>query len=296
MSLINEGDSFPARLWAVVRLLLSTKGKAQADTARRLLTPDTLPGGESEEFNNAVNTLADLGLVLVEGVTVELTPETRALSLDNVAGFHALLRKAALAPARNLGLAEQPLTGKPDLSGPKDLVRALAWFLTLDPYRSVDLVAVQSLQDEALAPHLPRPLENDVRWNRFTYWGPALGFAARPLLPPKVGGIRLVPDCTVAVRETVLSLWKEGEQVDAAEAITRITDRLPVLPGGTYSRALGLDSPENTVCASLSSALLSGEEQGWLTFQNPSDAANAVLLTDASTTRRVTEFTITRSA
>lgn len=296
MSLINEGDSIPAQLWAVVRLLLSTKGKAKADAARRLLTPDTLPGGENQDFKNALDTLTDLGVVTVEGETVELAPGTRALSPEDVVGFNALLREAALDPARNRGLADQTPTGKPDLSGPKDLVRALAWFLTLDLYKPVDLAAVQGLQMKALAPHLPLPFATDVRWNRFTYWGPALGFAARPLIPPKEGAIRLVPDCTVAVRETVQSLWGEGKKVDAAEAITRITDRLPVLPGGTYSRSLGLESPQGTVCASLSSALLTGEEQGWLTLGRLADAADDILLTDVRATKRVTEFTITRSA
>jgi hypothetical protein len=297
MSLINEGDSFPSQLWSVVRLLQSVPGKLDVGTARRILTPDTLPTGdkENEDFKVAVGTLTDLGLVTIVGDAIELTPTARALSPDNVAGFNGLLREAALDQSRNARLADKTPTGEPDLSGPKDLVRALAWFLTLDPFKPLDWDAVQGPQATAFAPHLPEPLANDVRWNRFTYWGPALGFVARPLLPPK-GAVRLVPDCTVAVRDTVLALWKEDEQVDAAEAVTRITDRLPVLPGGVYSRSLGLEGPAGTVSASLSNALLTGEEQGWLTFGRLADAADDILLTDVGGTRRVTQFTITRSA
>jgi hypothetical protein len=297
MSLINAGDSFPAQLWSVVRLLQSVRGKIDTDTARRILTPDTLPTGdkENEDFKAAVDTLTDLGLVTVTGDVIELTPVVRALSPNDVAAFNGLLREAALDQSRNVGLADRTPNGEPDLSGPKDLVRALAWFLTLDPFKPLDLDAVQALQMDAFASYLPKPFATDVRWTWFTYWGPALGFVARPLIPPK-GAVRLVPDCTVAVRDTVLALWQEGEQVDAAEAVTRITDRLPVLPGGVYSRSLGLEGPPGAVCASLSNALLSGEEQGWLTLTRLADAADDILLTDMRGSRRVTQFTITRSA
>lgn len=285
MALINEGASFPSFMWAVVRLLLVLGGKADAESAKLLLTPPTLLAGETKEFSMAVKSLADLGVVADDDEVVELTSAARALSPDDIAGFNGLLRHAALDPARNEGLADSP-----DLDGPKDLVRALAWFLMRDPLVPQGWESVAQFQRGAFASSLPPPFANEVRWGRFIYWAPALGFAAAPLIP-KEGRSPLVPDCTVAVRETVLSLWREGQTVRASEAVDRIVEELPVLPGGRYSRMLGLTPPVGQVAASLSNALLAGEMDGWLVFSSPSDADN-IFLVDGSDTREVALFTI----
>jgi len=283
MALINVGASFPSNMWAVVRLLLTTGRKADRLAAKRLLTPPTLPAGETDDFDDAVKSLADLGIVTRSDETVELATKAGELSLNDVVGFNRLLRSAALDPRRNEDLAV-----KPDADGPKDLTRALAWFLTRDPFdEPLDWPLASKLQAGAFPSHLPDPIVNDVRWNRFMYWAPALGFAGRPLLPP-AGPVRIVPDCTVAVRETVHSLWHDGQSVNASEAVARIVEELPVLPGGRYSRALGLPAPEGRQSASLSNALLTGEEDGWIKFGRPSDAGN-VFLADG---RGVASFTI----
>ena len=107
---------------------------------------------------------------------------------------------------------------------------------------------------------------------------------------------RLVPDCTVAVRETVLSLWKKGQSVSPSEAVNRIIAELPVLPGGAYSRSLGLAVPDGAVSPSLSNALLTGDEAGWITLDQQSDAGDVIFLTDADGTRiGVSNFTINGS-
>jgi hypothetical protein len=279
MALINEGASFPSYMWAVVRLLLTFGGKLDEKTAMLLLTPPTLPAGETEEYNDAVKTLVDLGIVTAPGGTVVLTPTARALSIDDVAGFNELLRRSALNSARNVGLAESD-----DLDGPKDLVRALAWFLTRDPVTPLDWDAVGQFQDGAFPGHLPPPFVNNFRWSRFVYWAPALGLAAQPLLD-EGGPVRLVPDCTVAVRETVLGLWKMGQVVSPSEAVDRIIEELPVLPGGAYSRSLGLAVPQDKVSRSLSNALLTGDEAGWITLDRQSDAGDVIFLADAGGTR-----------
>jgi hypothetical protein len=97
----------------------------------------------------------------------------------------------------------------------------------------------------------------------------------------------------VAVRDTVLTLWQQGQQVTAAEAINRILEELPVLPGGVYSRSLGLVLSNGAVSPSLSNALLTGAEDGWITLARRSDANDVVFLTDTGGTRvRVTDFQI----
>jgi hypothetical protein len=288
MALINVGASLPSYMWAVVRLLLvSPGGKLDEKSAKLLLTPPTLPAGETDEFRDAIGSLTELGIVTATEETVALTASARSLSVDDVAGFNALLRRAALDESRNAGLAESA-----DLGGPKDLVRALAWFLTRDPAAPLDWDAVGHLQDGAFPSHLPPPFANDVRWNRFVYWGPAVGLVAHPLLD-EGGAVQLVSDCTVAVRETVLSLWENGQSVSPSRVIDRIIGELPVLPGGAYSRSLGLMTPEGVVSPCLSNALLTGDEVGWITLDRQSDAADVIFLTDVGGVQvRVSNFTI----
>jgi hypothetical protein len=286
MTLINVDASVPSFMWAVVRLLLTLDGRSDMETAKRLLTPSSLPvKEEANDFKQAVKSLSDLGIVSADDTTVELSPEAKALSPADVTGFYGILRRSALDPTRNEGL-----TKRDDHSGPKDLTRALAWFLTQDPAVPMAWEAVAQVQKGGLAEHLKPPVTNDTRWGRFAYWAPTLGFAASPLIPME-GRSPLVPDCTIAVRETVLGSWEEGQSVNAAELVHRLIEELPVLPGGTYSRLLGLDAPEGKVSSSLSNALLSGEEDGWIKLSRPSDADN-IFLTDGPGIRSVASFTI----
>jgi hypothetical protein len=276
MALINVGASFPSYTWAVTRLLITAGGKIDEESARLMLTPPALlPTGENDEYNVAVKTLADLGVVQKAGVDIELADEARSLAPDNVAGFNSMLRRAVLASARNVGIADSD-----DLDGPKDLVRALAWFLTRDPATPLDWDMVGNLQDGAFPSHLPPPFANDVRWGWFMYWAPALGFAARSLLHES-GPDKLVPDCTTALRETMLNLWGSGQSVRPSEAIDRILVELPVLPGGRYARSLGLDAFADGVSPALSNALLTGDVVGWITLERNSDASDVVFLADA---------------
>lgn len=280
MALINKGASLPSYVWAVTRLLIAAAGKMDEESARLMLTPPTLlRTGENDEYDVAVKTLADLGIVKESCGNIELADEARGLSPDDVVGFNALLRRAVLSPVRNVGIADSA-----DLDGPKDLVRALAWFLTRDPATPLDLETVGNLQKGAFRSHLPPPIVNDVRWGFFVHWAPALGFAARSLLD-EARRAKLVPDCTAAIRDTVLSLWGKGQSVRPSAAIGSILTELPVLPGGAYSRSLELEVPEDGISPALSNALLTGADSGWITLERDSDAADVIFLLDADGTR-----------
>lgn len=294
MAIINEGASLPSPTWAVVRYLLSVGGQCPTERARALLCPAALlpedKRAKDETFSQALRTLQGLGLVSVNGDDLSLAPVVRGLSIDGLADYTDLLRRVILDPDRNAGLSDEK-----NQTGPKDLVRALAWFLNCDAFTPLGLTEVTRQQEGAFASHLPNPIVNSVRWNRFVYWAPGLGFASQELLGDSSEGERLVPDCTVAVCRTILSTWEKDERVEATDAIDRIVEELPVLPGGRYSRSLGLRESTASLASSLSFALLCGHDRGWIELGRRSDAAREVLLADpdnASGTRRVTEITI----
>jgi hypothetical protein len=290
MVLINEPASTPAPMWAVVRYLVSIGKPVASDAARALLCPlPLLDGQQDKTFDNAVATLAGLGLIKAAEGQLRLAEPITDLAVGDLTGFTVSLRRAVLSPERNAGLGADN-----SQVGPRDLVRALAWFLTQDPeVAGLGPNDVAQRQTGAFGDDGGRALVNDVRWNRFTYWGPGLGLVAHALISDG-RGTRLVPDCTEAVRQTLAARWSDGRTRDATEVIDAILDQLPVLPGGRYSRELGLPAGE-IVAPSLSFALLRGHDEGWLTLDRRADAPRAVLLTDPDArgaVQRVSEITV----
>lgn len=297
MALINVDASRPDPMWAVVRLLAHSKKPVSLNSARALLSPPTLASPEkddaSEMFNKAIKTLRELGLLHVHDSTSELKLVGPAALLDgrDWAAFSAALRTAVLAPDRNSGLGDNE-----EQKESRDLTRALAWFLTLDPMEApVAWEQAQKLRQNALKPEAGPAIVNAERWRPFGDWAPALGLAARPLLSGE-GSSPLTPDCTAAVRYVVQSLWKPGQQINAVAAVRSIREHLPVLPGGEYSRTLQLDNPGDRVAgAALSFALLRGSDEKWLRLELDSDAPLVLQVADPeqpSSPRYVSDITM----
>jgi hypothetical protein len=296
MPLLNDPASVPTAMWIVTRHLAGCSGRRlnrqtlkTTISPASLLPPDKYDSDTTFEF--AVKTLIDLGVAVEDGEQLVLTDVARRLKPHDVAGFDDLLRRQALHTDFNENIADSG-----NQTGPKDLVRALSWFLTLDPYEPMSHDDVVQRQRGAIAERLGNPFVNDFRWNRFTYWAPALGLAAPPLIPrPGMRSQTLVPDCTTAVRRTMLAKWPPGTRLPARDAVAAIIDELPVLPGGHYSIALGLAAEDPDVSATLSFALLCGDEYGWLQLHRRSDSDDEVLLVDpdqSNGTRRVTHLDI----
>jgi hypothetical protein len=245
-------------------------------------------------FSKAIKTLRELGLLQIHDSTSELELVGPAAVLDgrDWDAFSAALRTAVLAPERNSGLGDND-----EQRESRDLTRALAWFLTLDPMGPpVDWDQAQDLMgDASLKPEAGPAVVNAERWRQFGDWAPALGLAARPLLAGG-GGSPLVPDCTTAVRYVMQRLWEPGTQVNAVTAARSIREHLPVLPGGEYPRALQLANPGDRIAgSSLSFALLRGHDEKWLRLESDSDASLVLQVADPeqpSSPRYVSDITM----
>lgn len=294
VALLNVDSSLPRPLWVMARYLGSCRrrGDNLADV-RAILSPPRLvsdDGDKERTVDKAVTTSVDLGLVERDGDNVRLTELASRLAIDDVAGFHDLLRRRVLERVSPDDLARDP-----SQNHGKDLLRALCWFLMLDGDTPVTNRTFSSEQRDSLPEELGNPLRNTNRWDFFTYWAPALGFAAPPLIWQNTAAA-LVPDCTQSVRRTVCATWKPGTRLGARDFVDGVLDALPVLPGGRYSRALGQHTaPYPDVGAALAFALLCGHDEGWLAMNAPSDAGDAIHLADpgsAGGIRRVTHVEI----
>lgn len=269
MTLINDPASRPAPMWATVRLLASEGRPVGYERAKALLTPTTVVGSDHKMFEWAISTLESLGLVSQSDERrLSLTGPAKTLDGKDYGAFIAIVRSAALAPELNTGIGDDD-----SQTGPRDLCRALCWFLTLDPTRgALSPSTYPNLQKGALKPAVGPAIVNNNRWAYFGDWAPALGFGAEAL-PTGGDAGHLVPDCTPAIRQTVQSRWKSGETVNAVDFLRGLREALPVIPGGAYSTAVGLASPGETVAGpALSFALLRAVDEGWLKLERNADA------------------------
>jgi hypothetical protein len=264
MALINVDESRPSPLWAVVRLLATTGRPVRAEHAKALLSPSCL--GSDDMFGLAVDTLSMLGMVSnADDGRLRLEGAARSLDSQDFGAFAALLRDRTLAPELNTDIGENA-----SQVGPRDLTRALAWFLSLDPASTaLNWPEAEQLLQEALRPAAGPAIIGRARWAPFIDWSTALGLSASALFDND----RLTPDCTAAVRQVVRSLWKPGVTVGAVEALHALRDALPVLPGARYSTDVGLASPGDAAAGpALSFALLRCEDEKWLRLQRDADA------------------------
>jgi len=300
MALLNDPASMPEPMWAVTRALLFLGRPTRVQDVEALMSPPSLFEGtaaaeKDHTFDNAYKTLADYDIVTGTDDMLVLSPRCRRVRIDSYAGYTDLLRAAVLDPERNSGLADNA-----DQHGPRDLTRALAWFLARDPLSApLGWDEASAEQSNPVRPPFPgligaMPFVNDFRWNRFVYWSTGLGLASPSILRTEGTATRIIPDCTAAVGRVIRQLWPTGKRVAAHQAVEDITAALPVLPGGDFSRALGIPESES-LSPALSFAVLSAADRGWIELGQQDDAPRDVVLLDpdaASDRRRVTELVV----
>lgn len=279
MALLNPPGILPQGMWAIVRFLADQRQSVDRDHARAMLQPDTLALRKGDNlFEFALKALTELGFLTISAngrhdQTLQLRcPRALAASFQ---AFARHLRKAITDPERNSGLADDPSD-----VGPRDLTRALCWFLSLDPAEPLAWDQVSRLQAEVnrLPVPMKEPFSGSTRWDSFMRWSRATGFAQHGLATAHDKPC-LVADPTEAVRDTLAELWANGSIVPAEDLVRQIRHHLPVLPGGHWSQALALPCPTDRVDSVLSWALLRGGEEGWLTLHSRSDA-QVTILTD----------------
>ena len=109
MTLINQGASLPAPMWAVVRFLLSVGGEYPTERAQALLCPPSLlPDEEArakdDTFRYAIKSLQELGLVSAGGGSVE----PGAGGAEIVSSGSRQLQRSALPGGARPGSQRQP--------------------------------------------------------------------------------------------------------------------------------------------------------------------------------------------
>lgn len=277
MSLLNlPSDGLPN----VLVVLYSTVALAQSPLAADEVLDRVAPGGVVADPRMARVTLhrwIELGLFRMEDagerVVLARAPETDMKSdVDIIRAARIAARQCALSEANNPDLWAR------ESARAADLTRSLAWLLAQDVYR-LHFSDAQALELKQVINEDLRLMQNDTRKNGLQFWGNFLGFIRQP------GGGDVDP--TIAVRETLPACIAAGEEMPAAEFIERLAQRLPVLDGGVYRRAVEAQLAKDALpflqngqlSTSLSRAMFSLMFDKTLQFENKADVASGVVFT-----------------
>ena len=238
-----QPDILPGMAEAIHRQLADARGgRLSEESLAATVVPAGLSRGTIGEkyFGDTLRELASIGAVQVADGQVSL-PDGEP-GLREVGAMRDLVRSRAMVSEREVDLWEKDEFGSLVLLGARDLVRALAWFLSLDvlagPY-SYDKgsAPISSLQEQHTGERL---IFNKDRWHPFVRWARYLGFIRELSLYSGAGRSEqgLLPDPTDALRTVLPRCVPIGEWVAVSAAITAVAEALPVLDRGAYRRSI----------------------------------------------------------
>jgi hypothetical protein len=270
MSLYKEGVySVPGRVLALCDFLLGCPQMRERRTVcESALMPDDLLTGEDKRpmVRAVINESAKLGLI-------EKNDEDIQIAADALRILRAQKTDRRFWPLAFMDLLIQSEENH-------DMLFALAWWLSLPvlsapgDWTTIDMSPKWRQDASNLGPM------NDFRYTIFASWAVYLGFAWRQA---KQQDRWLVPNPTKHVLTRLQAeLGAKPREYEALEFVRKLADWCPVLDGGTFRKTAegkGLCEPlePTRLSSSLSLALLSLEEGGYLDLTHAADA-EALLL------------------
>lgn len=235
MALLNPPALRPSGVVTILRYLAAQR--AQQDVVERLLAtvaPQSLKGDARSDVTQNLRAAIELGLVLAEGERVTLAHNAIAAVEGGQRAVVNLLRQRVFDDSLNTAPWRSQV-------GARDLTNALSWYLTLAPSDAPIQMerGPRSAEDLQLKDFGPRqdgdggqssnwPINNGTRWGAFRRWACSLGFAwANP-------NGHLVPDPTVAIRDSLPEVFTGERELTARDFVKRLGEAVPVLDGGRY--------------------------------------------------------------
>jgi hypothetical protein len=288
VALLNPAALRPSGIVLITRYLAGQR--AQQDTVERLvatLAPPSLKGDPQTDVTVNLRAGTELGLFVRNDDKVTLADGVLTTTQGADRAMIKLLRMRIFDEALNN-------TAWRSQVGARDLTNALSWFLTFAateaPIRqeggprsaeALQLTDFGPRQSESDGDSSNWPIGNGTRWNGFRRWACTLGLAwANP------NGY-LIPDPTVALRDSLPEVFKEASELTAQHFVGKVADRVPVLDGGRY-RKFVVDNwkrrpTENRgLTAPLSDAIDRLKSEGSISVDDRADAAR-VAKADGST-------------
>lgn len=217
---LTQPDSPPAAADTALRIL-----RELGEASREELTALMAAGRDDKVVGMSLRDLFAIGVLVESGQMVTLSEAAASAPVNRIA-----IRKCLFSQVDPTSLWDSDDKGSLRLDAGRDLVRALAWFLSLSvrggPYKYAG--DIDSRQTRELAAEV---IAAGERWLPFARWGAYLGLTR---FDPG-GGV--TPDPSIALAD-VLEEDATSESWGPDKLLGLIRERLPVLEGGIFASAV----------------------------------------------------------
>lgn len=290
MTILNrENDGLPSILTTLSAMVAKEKAIPREELLK-ICVPISQADRDAEKrkdlssrANGTILRWTTLGLFEEHGNELKLSMELkRGESADLFSHrLRAMCRRLVFDPVHGKPL--WPEGGRVSEEGTgltADFCRGLAWCLSQDVYTlPTSYAELETLITEQVKPGRFIFL-NDTRWPGLRDWAKFLGFATGD-------DSELFFDPTEAIRSELPELAKPGDTLPAADFVTKLSERLPVLDYGFYRREIEnalrpekwAGPPVGYLSVSLSFALRRLQKQGVLSLEKRADAESLFTLT-----------------
>ncbi|MFN9374243.1 MAG: protein DpdG [Planctomycetaceae bacterium] len=284
MSILNRASDGLFNMVTVLYNTLRHEGPMNRDKLLAMVAPASV-SEDRKMASNSLNRWIDLGLFEESDGNVKLKTSEKGKS---TASLSSTMRRLVLSQDNNRNFWDA------EGSASADFTRALAWLLAQNVY-SCSLFGhgdAATLENNQIALPDRAVFQNDTRWHGFKAWALFLGFGVSSL---KRGAFEIDP--TVAVRESLDTVFDGINEMSIYDFIERLAEVLPVIDGGLYRKEVESQlNPrhwesvsEREISTSLSRALLRLREAGVLRLDNRSDSPTRMeMLLQGKRTQSVT--------
>ena len=237
---------------------------------------------DQKTVNITLNTWVELGLFEEKEEKISISENIPKKERDQKY-LSRHVRERVLASGNNEKFWEVEKSKSADFS------RAISWLYAQDVYQAelkrwegedgaLDLIKDQVIENDSLLG------KNDTRWNGLKHWLSYLGFGW-------TYKNTVIVDPSVAIRETLPSIFAKKETISADQFKAALSEKIPILDGGLYRTQVeeilykgkgpkawkGL--PPGQLSTSLSRGLYSLIKSGVLSKEDRSDSSERVILT-----------------
>ncbi len=272
MSILNIYSDGIYNVLISIYKVLDKYGTKTKDELKSLLSPGLI---SDRQVVNTLNRWIQLGLFAEDKECVCIQEEytrDKDETLDAfISRFPFILRHLIFSKENNINFWDSAGLASADFT------RGISWLLAQDVYTfsTSSHAVVQSVEISQLSDPSQRLLQNDTRWNGLCHWAIYLGFAW--------SGRNLIIDPTVALRESLPSVFQKSNVQAVSNFLKTLSQILPVLDFGAYRQdvenalnpASWLKPPKFHLSTSLSRAIKRLEVSGDISLEYRSDAGEA---------------------
>lgn len=297
MSILNRpSDGQHSVLVVICKYLLHRKKASREEILAECAPPELV--GDQKPVRQTLNTWKKLGLFQEESGTYFVAPDLAPEFRNPTGGLAALPRVARTVALR---VENNNVFWESEGSLAADFTKAVSWALAQDVYTMPSTYSqVEAIEQRQIRDTSRRIFQNNTRWNGLRAWAPFLGFGWTA--KGSNNADLFSPDPTVAVRDSLASVFQRDQELPAAEFLLRLSNILPVLDGGNYRRdveaSLSSESWQapkaHEVSTSLSRAILRLHLEGSITLPPPRGDADKMDLLGQGRVMRTFSHVTTR--